>query len=378
MRFAKLALSSIAAVSIAVFGVTAIAQQPATPPAGQPAAAPTAEQPAAAPADPAASPTTNPAAPAVESPSVAAEPAPVAAAPAAADHGVEHAAAGETHAAGGGHHLREPEGGWKHEGLFGTLDRNAMQRGFKVYQKNCSSCHGLKLLSFRNLGEPGGPFYDARYPNPNDNPVVKAIASQFMVSKVDPDSGDMVAVPAIPSDRFPNPYPNAIAAAVANGGAAPPDLSVMAKARAGGAGYIYSLLLGFTPPPAGLHVNAGQHYNDTFHGDTAGQWSGDPRHKPPGGFLAMSPPLQQFDIRLQRDCVEGAAGGTSCDRNTFDDGTPTTMEQQAHDVAVFLAWASDPKAEARKQMGAVVIPYLLILAVLAFLSYRALWRNVEH
>jgi len=375
MRFAKLALSSVAALSIAAFGVTAIAQQPTTPPAEQPAAAPAAEQPAAAPTDPAAAPTTVPAPttdvvppqPSVTPPQTTA----------AGGHGGEEHAGGEAHASGG-HDLREPAGGWKHEGLFGTLDKNAMQRGFKVYQKNCSSCHGMKLLSFRNLGEVGGPFHDARYPNPNDNPVVKAIASQFMVSKVDPDSGGMVSIPGIPSDAFPDPYPNAIAAAVANGGAAPPDLSVMAKARAGGAGYIYSLLLGFTPPPAGLHVSSGQHYNDTFHGDTAGQWSGDPRHKPPGGFLAMSPPLQQFDIRLQRDCVEGAAGGTSCDQNTFDDGKPTTMEQQAHDVAVFLAWASDPKAEARKQMGAAVIPYLLILAVLAFLSYRRLWRNVEH
>jgi ubiquinol-cytochrome c reductase cytochrome c1 subunit len=207
---------------------------------------------------------------------------------------------------------------------------------------------------------------------------VKSIASQFMVNKVDPDSGGMVSIPGIPSDQFPDPYANAIAAAVGNGGAAPPDLSVMAKARAGGASYIYNLLLGFTPPPAGLQVGAGQHYNDAFHGDTAGQWSGDPRHKPAGGFLAMAPPLQDLDIRLQRDCVEGAAGGAACDKNTFDDGTPTTMERQAHDVAVFLAWASDPKQVARKQMGAAVIPYLMILAILVFLSYRRLWRNIEH
>jgi ubiquinol-cytochrome c reductase cytochrome c1 subunit len=188
----------------------------------------------------------------------------------------------------------------------------------------------------------------------------------------------MVAMPGITSDAFPSPYANAIAAAVANGGAAPPDLSVMAKARNGGASYIYNLLLGFVPPPAGLTVTPGQHYNDTFHGDTAGSWSGDPRHKPHGGFLAMAPPLQELDIRLQRDCLEGGAGGAQCDKNTFDDGKPTTMEQQAHDVAVFLAWASDPKATVRKQTGTAVLPFLLILAVLAFLSYRALWRNIEH
>ncbi len=378
MRFAKLALSSIAALSVAAFGVAAFAQQPtapATPPAEQPAVAPTTDPAAAAPVDPNApvtavpAPTTEvvPPQPTVTPPTTAA---------AGAHGGEEHAAAGDH--GSGGHGSRMPAEGWAHEEMFGTLDQNAMQRGFKVYQKNCSSCHGMKLLSFRNLGDVGGPFYDARYPNPNDNPVVKNIASQFMVSKVDPDSGGIVSVPGIPSDAFPSPYANAIAAAVANGGAAPPDLSVMGKARAGGAGYIYNLLLGFTPPPAGLQVNPGQHYNDSFHGDTAGQWSGDPRHKPAGGFLAMAPPLQELDIRLQRDCVEGAAGGAACDKNTFDDGTPTTMERQAHDVAVFLAWASDPKQVARKQMGAAVIPYLMILAIFVFLSYRRLWRNIEH
>ncbi len=295
----------------------------------------------------------------------------------------EHGAAAEEHAdaghASGDHQLLEPKGGWKHEGFFGTFDVNAMQRGFKVYQKVCSTCHGMRLLSFRNLGEPGGPFYDARYPNPNDNPVVKKIASEFSVSKIDPDSGGMVSVPGIPADSFPSPYPNAIAASVANGGAVPPDLSVIVKARAGGASYIYSLLQGFVPPPAGLNVSSGQHYNSYFHGDTASQWIGkDPRNKPPGGFLAMSPPLQNLDIRLQRDCVEGSQGGTSCDPNTFDDGKPTTIEQQAHDVAVFLSWASDPKTEARKQLGVAVIPFLVLLSILTFLSYRRLWRNVEH
>ena len=365
MRFAKLALSSAAVIAAAAFGVTALAQQPATPAPEQPA--PTVEQPATAPAAEA---------PVVAAPTVeAAPPAPVAPAEHAAVE--EHAAAGEEHAAGG-HHLLEPKGGWPHEGLFGSFDQNALQRGFKVYKNVCSSCHGMKLLSFRNLGEQGGPFYDAKYPNPNDNPMVKKLASEFSVTKVDPDSGAMVAMPGIPSDRFPSPYANAIAASVANGGAVPPDLSVIAKARHGGAGYIYSLLQGFYAPPSGLKVNAGQHYNAYFGGDTAGQWSGDPRHKPAGGFLAMAPPLSDFDIKLQRDCSEKTAGGAACDKNTFDDGKPTTLEQQAHDVAVFLAWAGDPKATARKQMGTAVIPYLLILALLAFLSYRRLWRNVEH
>lgn len=359
MRFAKLALSSLAVIAVAAFGVTALAQQPAAAP--EPTA-PAAVEPAA----PVAAPVETPA------------PVP---APAVVEHAAEPAAHGEDAAgahAAGGHALLEPKGGWPHEELFGTLDQNAMQRGFKVYKNVCSSCHGLRLLSFRNLGEVGAPFYDARFPNPNDNPVVKKLASEFSVSQVDPDSGSMVSLPGKPSDRFPSPYANNIAASVANGGAIPPDLSVIAKARHGGAAYIYSLMMGFHEAPAGLKVNAGQNYNVYYAGDTAGQWSGDPRHKPPGGFLAMAKPLSDFDIKMQRDCSEHTAGGVNCDKNTFDDGRPTTVEQQAHDVAIFLAWASDPKQVARKQMGAAVLPYLLILALLAFLSYRRLWRNVEH
>jgi ubiquinol-cytochrome c reductase cytochrome c1 subunit len=363
MRFAKLALSSLAVLGIAAFGVSAFGQQPtATPPAEQP----TTVTPAPEGATPAAPDATAPIAPAP-----VAAPAPAAHAP-AADHGEEHAA-------GGDHHELTPKGGWKHDGAFGTFDVNAMQRGFKVYKAICSTCHGMKLLSFRNLGDVGGPFHDARYPNPNDNPVVKKIASEFMVPKVDPDSGQTVPMPGIPADAFPSPYANAIAAAVQNGGAVPPDLSVIVKARNGGAGYVYSLLQGYVAPPAGLVVNAGQNYNAYFHGDTGSQWvNKDPRDKPPGGFLAMAPPIQDRDIRLQRECVEGAQGGTSCDVNTFDDGTPTTLEQAAHDVAIFLAWASDPKTVARKQLGAAVIPFLFLLAILVFLSYRRIWRNVEH
>ena len=355
MRFAKLALSrpalarpalaslavaSLAVIAVAAFGVTALAQQPTTP----------------APETPA--PVTAPAA----EPTVTAEPAPVpAAAPAPmAAEPTEHAAA-ETAHAGGDHHLLEPKGGWPHEEMFGTFDQNTLQRGFKVYSNVCSTCHGMKLLSFRNLGEQGGPFYDAKYPNPNDNPVVRQIATTFVnqVPGVDPDSGDPIMVAPKTSDRILGPFANDTAARAANGGALPPDLSVIAKARHGGAGYIYSLLNGFAEPPAGLNVNQGQHYNLYYPGDTGSQWSGDPRHKPPGGFLAMASPLEFAEV-------------------AFDDGTPSNLEQMAHDVAVYLAWAGDPKAVARKQMGTAVIPYLLILALLAFLSYRRLWRNVEH
>jgi ubiquinol-cytochrome c reductase cytochrome c1 subunit len=275
----------------------------------------------------------------------------------------EHGAAGgeADHAAGGGHDLMAPAHGWHHEEFFGSFDQNQLQRGFKVYAEVCSSCHGMKLLSFRNLGEQGGPFFDARFPNPNDNPVVKQIAATFVnqVPGIDPDSGDAAKFPAKTSDRIVGPYANDIAARVVNGGALPPDLSVITKARHGGAGYVYSLLLGYHTPPNGLTVASGQHYNAYFAGDTAASWSGDPRLKPPGGFLAMAPPLANANVG-------------------FDDGTPTTKEQMAHDVSVFLAWAGDPKAVARKQMGAAVIPFMFLLAILVFLSYRRLWRNVEH
>jgi ubiquinol-cytochrome c reductase cytochrome c1 subunit len=282
--------------------------------------------------------------------------APVSAPAAAAEH-----AAGAVEHAGGGHGLLEPKGGWPHEEIFGSFDQRTLQRGVKVYATVCSACHGMKLLSFRNLGEEGGPFYDPKYPNPNDNPVVKTIAATFVnqTPGIDPDTGEPIMSPSKTSDRIRGPFPNDTAARAANGGALPPDLSVIAKARHGGAGYIYSLLNGFVEPPAGLKVNPGQNYNVYVAGDTASQWSGDPRHKPPGGFLAMASPLEYADVK-------------------FDDGTPTSKEQMAHDVATFLAWASDPKAVTRKQTGVAVIPYLLILSLLAFLSYRAFWRNVEH
>jgi ubiquinol-cytochrome c reductase cytochrome c1 subunit len=262
--------------------------------------------------------------------------------------------------AAGGHELLEPQGGWVHDGYFGTFDRNSLQRGLKVYREICSSCHGLKLMSFRNLGQPGGPFHDPAYPNPNDNPVVKAFAADYQIASIDQDDGSATTRAGIPADRFPDPYPNETWARGQNGGALPPDLSVITKARHGGAGYVYSLMQGFVAPPQGLTVAPGQYYNAYFGGDTSAQWAGDPRAKPPGGFLAMKPPLDNDGLV------------------SFDDDTPSTKEQMARDVATFLAWAGDPKMETRKQMGVAVLAYLLILAALAYASYRYIWRNVEH
>jgi len=277
-------------------------------------------------------------------------------------------------AAGGAKHLDEgstPLPDWSFAGPFGKYDKHAVQRGFQVYQEVCASCHGMDLLSYRNLGESGGPFDD------DDTELsesqVKEFAAMYQVSVID-DYGDVVTRPGIPSDRFVNPYPNPQAAAAANGGAIPPDFSVIVKARPGGADYIYRLLTGYPDREeihdGELHINddhshgvlhqpAGLYYNPYFAGDTSGNWDGDPRHAPYGGFIAMPPQL-----------TDG--------RVTYSDGTPNTKEQLAEDVAHFLAWASDPKMENRKSLGMGVMIYLFLLALLVYFSYKQIWRNVEH
>lgn len=356
MHLARLASVGLASLTLslgAAFAQPAPAPAPQTPPATtQPAAPPaaTTETPPAATA-PA---TTDPAAPPATGEPVAPAPAP-AAAPEPAAH-----SEGEAHEAGGDHHLKEPAGGWSFAGFFGSYDQNQLQRGYRVYREVCATCHSMKLMSFRNLGMPGGPFYDAAYPNPADNPVVKQLAAEILIGGIDEETGDATQVPAKPSDRFPSPYANEFAGRALNGGALPPDLSVIAKARHGGASYVYSLLTGYVAPPSGLTVNPGQHYNAYFAGDTASQWAGDPRHKPAGGFLAMATPLRQAGLV------------------TYDDGTTASVDQMAQDVAVFLQWAGEPKMQTRKQMGVAAIAYLIILALLVYLSYRRIWRNVEH
>jgi ubiquinol-cytochrome c reductase cytochrome c1 subunit len=262
--------------------------------------------------------------------------------------------------AGGGHALKEPQGGWSFQGYFGTFDQNALQRGYKVYREVCSSCHSMELMSFRNLADVGGPFYNPDYPNSNDNPVVRVIASEYTIPAIDPETGDALTIPARPSDRFPAPYANEAAARGLNGGALPPDLSVITKARHGGASYIYSLLTGYYQAPQGLNVTPGQYYNAYFAGDTRAQWAGDPRQAPPGGFLAMAPPL------------------TTDGQVTYDDGTQATISQMSKDVATYLAWAAEPKQQIRKQMGVATLGYLLLLALVVYASYRQVWRNVEH
>jgi ubiquinol-cytochrome c reductase cytochrome c1 subunit len=244
------------------------------------------------------------------------------------------------------------------QGPFGQFDQTQLQRGYKVYREVCAACHGMNLLSFRNLGQPGGPFYDDRYPNPNDNPYVKAIAAEYQVNDIDSETGDVIQRPGTTADRFPNPYPNEAAAKAGNGGALPPDLSVIIKARHHGPQYVYSILTGYRNPPAGLKVNPGQYYNPFMSGDLTAFWSGQ-GHVPVGGVIAMPPPLKPGLV-------------------TFDDGTASSVEQQAKDVVAFLTWASEPKLEQRKQFGLAAIIYLLILAVIVWFSYRRIWRNVAH
>jgi ubiquinol-cytochrome c reductase cytochrome c1 subunit len=248
---------------------------------------------------------------------------------------------------------------WSFEGPFSTFDKAQLQRGYKVYREVCSACHAMDLLYFRNLGQKGGPFYDPKYPNPNDNPYVKSLAADIQVKDIDSDTGDVIQRPGTPADKFPSPFPNEPAARASNGGALPPDLSVITKAREGGPAYIYSLLTGFRNPPPGLTLPPGKYYNPWFPGDLTSNWSGPKDKVPPGGSIGMPPPLAPGKV-------------------TFDDGKPSTVEQQAKDVSAFLAWAAEPKMEERKQFGLGAMIYLLIFSILLWFSYRKIWKNIGH
>jgi len=234
------------------------------------------------------------------------------------------------------------------EGPFGRFNQVQLQRGYKVYREVCSACHSMSLLAFRNLGDPSGPFFDPEYSaekglTSNDNPVVKALAADTQIPDLDGETGDAITRPGIPADRFPSPFPNVIAAKASNGGIAPPDLSLMAKAREGGPEYIASLLQGYGPPEHGVTLAPGQHYNKYF----------------PGGVIGMAPPL-------------------AVDKVSFDDGTKSTVKQQAEDVAAFLMWAAEPKMEERKKMGFSVLIFLVLFSGLLYASYRRVWKNESH
>lgn len=241
----------------------------------------------------------------------------------------------------------------------GGYDMAAVQRGFLVYNQVCASCHSMDHLAYRHLGEEGGPFAAYRVRNHEtgaeelqigpphhggafvdvtENPYVRAIAAGATIPDIDPSTGQPTDRPGRISDHFRRPFANEAAARAANGGAYPPDLSVINKARHGGADYIRSLLLGYT-------------------GETYGALHGNRYFA--GGRIAMPPPL-----------VEGAV--------SYADGTEATVEQQATDVATFLEWAGDPHMEERKRMGIVVLAFLLALSALLYLAYKQVWRNESH
>jgi ubiquinol-cytochrome c reductase cytochrome c1 subunit len=257
------------------------------------------------------------------------------------------------------HEMRRVD--WSFKGPFGTFDQASLQRGYKVYREVCSACHSMNLLSFRNLGEKYGPFWEEKYPNPNDNPYVKAVAHEVETIKtVNEDTGDVEDRAGTPADHFPNPFANEYAAKASTGGYVPPDLSLIVKAREGGADYVYSILTGFHDMPAGMKgVSENMYYNDAYPGDMSANWAGDKAAMPPGGLMGMKPPLADNKVE-------------------FLDGTKSTVAQQAKDVTTFLAWAAEPKQVERKRLGIWVMTYLVMMALLAYGSYRRVWKHVGH
>lgn len=250
---------------------------------------------------------------------------------------------------GNGHEIEKHE--WVFNGPFGTFvdgdhnERHAVQRGFQVFQEICSSCHSLDLLSFRNLGETGGPFESEQFGNPNDNPILMQIAANwaYPVRDVDTETGEAIEREPRVSDRFPWVYANEFQARGVLG-ALPPDLSLIVKARSGGADYVRAFLLGYSDhAPEGVTVSAGQYYNSAF----------------AGNITAMAPQL--FEDRIE-----------------YADGTAATPAQMAEDVVTFLTWAGDPHMEARKQLGVMVLIFLFIFSILVYLAYRQVWEDVEH
>lgn len=243
---------------------------------------------------------------------------------------------------------------WSFAGVFGKYDKAQLQRGLKVYKEVCSACHGMSRVAFRNLHDLG--YTEAQ---------VKAFAAEYEVTDGPNDAGEMFTRKAVPSDYFPSPFPNVQAAAAANGGAPPPDFSLLAKARGvergfpqflidmipvvggyqeGGPDYIHALLTGYVDPPAGITVPEGTHFNPHYLGGIA---------------LKMAPPI-------------------SNDQVTYDDGAPQTLEQYSRDVAAFMMWAAEPKLEDRKRTGFMVLIFLLGLTALVWMTKRAIYAGKDH
>ncbi len=228
--------------------------------------------------------------------------------------------------------MKLPQQSWSFNGPFGTYDRAAMQRGYQVYNEVCSNCHGMKQMYYRNLTGIG-----------LNEEQVKAIAASKEISGGTDDSGQPVERPALPSDHFKSPFPNDKAARAANGGALPPDQSLIIKARDDGSNYVYNLLNGYEDAPAGVKVGDGQYYNKWF----------------PGHQLAMPAPLR-----------DGAV--------TYADGTPATVDQMSRDVVQFLTWASMPEMETRKRMGIKWVSIFVMLTGLTYVVKKQIWKDVHH
>lgn len=234
-------------------------------------------------------------------------------------------------------HGEGPEGGFSFDGPMGKWDIAQLQRGYQVYKEVCSACHSLKFVSFRNLQQLG--YTEAE---------VDAEAASWTVPGIDPNTGETTTRPGEPTDYFPMPFPNAIAAAAANNNAIPPDLSLMTKARHDGSNYVYSLLTGYgeaDPAKAakvGFETPTGLYFNKHF----------------PNVNIAMAPPLSDGQV-------------------TFADGSPNTTAAMAKDVAAFLTWTAEPSLVTRKQTGWFVLGFLLFATALAFLSYKQIWAGMK-
>ena len=221
---------------------------------------------------------------------------------------------------------------WEFDGIFGRFDRASIQRGYKVYREVCSACHAMKQLSFRNLNQIGF----------NENEI-KQIASEYLVSDGPNDEGEMFERSGLPSDKFVSPYVNEQSARSANGGAYPPDLSLIIKARHDGANYVYSLLTGYKDAPDGFNLASGKNYNQYFEGRQ----------------ISMPSPI------IEDQQVE------------YRDGTYSSKEQMIIDVVNFLHFSAEPEMENRKKMGVRTMIFLAILLVILVMAKRAIWQKVK-
>lgn len=221
---------------------------------------------------------------------------------------------------------------WVFDGVFGKVDKAAAQRGFQVYKEVCATCHSLKRVAFRNLEEIGF-----------SKEEVEALASEYEIKDGPNDEGEMYKRAGKPYDYFPLVYKNDKEAAYINNGIAPPDLSLMIKARVDGANYVYSMLTGYGHPvPEGLEMNETSFYNPYF----------------AGGAIAMPPPLM-------------------ADMITYQDGTEASVHQMSSDIVNFLQWTAEPEMQGRKEMGVKVMIFLFIMTLVFFLAMKAIWAEVE-